>query len=100
MTYARRTDANHSTIAQTFERLGCKVHHTIGDWDITVTRMGVIKLVEIKDPSKPPSARKLTDRAQKMVDDGWPIRRVETTDDCLAVVAEIHAEAMRREGMT
>ena len=100
MTYARRTDANHSSIAETFERLGCKVHHTIGDWDITVSRMGVVKLIEIKNPAKPPSARKLTKRAQKLVDEGWPIRRVETTDDCLAVVAEIHAEAMRREGMT
>ena len=100
MTYARRTDANHSTIAQTFERLGCKVHHTIGDWDITVSRMGVIKLVEIKDPNQPPSKKKLTERAQKLVDDGWPIRRVETTDDCLAVVAEIHREALKREGMT
>jgi len=98
--YARRTDANHSAIAETFERLGCKVHHTIGDWDITVTRMGVVKLCEIKDPNKPPSATKLTKRAQKLLDEGWPIRRVENMDDCLAVVAEIYAEAIHKAGMT
>ena len=99
MTFARRTDANHSAIAQTFERLGCKVWHTVDAWDLTITRMGIVKLVEIKDPSKPPSARKLTDRAQKLVNEGWPIRKVETMDDCLQVVAEIHAEALQREGI-
>ena len=96
---AKRTDSNHQTIAQTFERLGCKVHHYLGDWDLTITRMGVVKLIEVKDPAKSPSATKLTKRAQRLVDEGWPIRRVETVDDCMAVVAEIHQEALRREGM-
>jgi len=96
---ARRTDANHGLIADYFERLGCMVYHNVDAWDITVTRMGVVKLVEVKDPAKPLSARKLTDRAQKLVDEGWPIRRCETLEDVMGVVNEIHAEAMHREGM-
>lgn len=94
---ARRTDANHQTIAGYFERLGCLVHHSIDCWDLTVARMGVCKLIEIKDPDKPPSKKKLTTREQKFIDAGWPIKRVETMDDCLKVVAEMRDEAMRRD---
>jgi hypothetical protein len=97
---ARRPDANHSTIAGYFERAGCKVFHTYDAWDITVTRMGVVKLVEIKDPEKAKSRTRLTPRAQKLVDEGWPIRRCETLDDVLGIVNEMYAEALHREGMT
>lgn len=92
MTFARRVDANHAEIAGYFERLGCKVHHTIGDWDLTVTRMGVVKLIEIKNAKKPPSKKRLTKRARKLVDEGWPIRRVETMEDVLKVANEMKEE--------
>lgn len=90
---ARRTDANHQTIAGYFERLGCFVHSTNGDWDLTVSKFGTVKLIEIKDPNKPPSATRLTERSQKLVNAGLPIVRVETMDDVIAVV-----RSMRRGG--
>lgn len=92
MAFARRVDANHGEIAGYFERLGCKVHHTIGDWDLTVCRMGVVKLIEVKNSKKPPSKKRLTKRAQRLVDEGWPIRLVETIDDVLKVIDEMMEE--------
>ena len=86
---ARKVDANHQAIAEAFLRLGCLVHHTIGDWDLTVAYHGVVRLIEVKDPKKPPSKRRLTPRSQSLVDAGWPIHRVETVDDVLSLVQRL-----------
>ena len=94
----RRTDANHAVIAGYFERLGALVHKTnISGWDLTVSKFGAIALIEVKDPAKPPSARKLTPTSQKMVEDGWPIREVRTLDHVMAVVEELRKQGMRRD---
>ena len=87
MTFARKVDANHKAIAEAFRRCGCLVHHTIGDWDLTVSKCKVIALIEVKDGKKSPSRRRLTPRSQRLIDEGWPIHRVETIDDVLAVCA-------------
>lgn len=64
---AKRTDANHAAIVKAFRALGCSVASTagIGDGfpDLVVSRHkdGPAWLVEVKDGSKPPSARKLTE---------------------------------------
>lgn len=59
-----RTDANHTDIVQAFRRLGCTVLDLSrlgsGCPDALVGIRGRNYLVEIKDGSKPPSARKLT----------------------------------------
>lgn len=62
---ARRVDANLTTIVKAYRKLGCKVHVTNGDWDLTVQYGGVTDLVEVKDGDKPPSARKLTEHEEK-----------------------------------
>ena len=65
---ARRTDSNHSEIAEAFEKAGFSVHRTNGDWDLTVGLGGINLLIEIKDGKKSPSRQKLTEREQKFHD--------------------------------
>lgn len=59
-----RTDANHAEIVAALRALGCSVVSTagVGDGfpDLAVGYRGETYLVEVKDGSKPPSARLLT----------------------------------------
>jgi len=61
---AARIDANQPIIVKAFRDLGWTVAHThtvgAGFPDIVCSKSGTTILVEIKDGSKPPSARKLT----------------------------------------
>ena len=100
MTFARKVDANHKAIAEAFRRCGCLVHHTIGDWDLTVSKFKMVALIEVKDGNKSPSRRKLTPRSQKLIDEGWPIHRVESLDDVLMVCALLRQAAMAQSGET
>lgn len=65
MRFARRTDANLKAIVAAYRQLGCRVDVTNDKWDLTVQWGGVTDLVEVKDGSKPPSARKLTKAEEK-----------------------------------
>ena len=87
MTFARRVDDNTKAITEAFRRCGCLVHCTNGDWDLSVSKFGQVVLIEVKDGKKSPSRRRLTPRSQKLIDEGWPIHKVETLDDVLAVCA-------------
>jgi hypothetical protein len=64
MRRASRTDSNQAEIVEEFRRLGCSVAHThqIGHGfpDIVVGKNRRTILIEIKDGSKPLSARCLT----------------------------------------
>ena len=80
-TYKR--DANHKALSADFERLGWKVHHTNGDWDATICKRDVVRLIEYKDPKSPNLKRK--NRGDKLKADGWPIIRVLTQDDVIKV---------------
>jgi hypothetical protein len=61
----RKVDDNHAEIVATFRRLGYSVRSTAtlgkGFPDIIAGKWGHNYLCEIKDGSKPPSARKLTE---------------------------------------
>lgn len=65
-----RTDKNQGEIVKTFRSLGCSVQHlhTVGKGcpDVLIGYRGVNLLVEIKDGSLTPSAKKLTSDEQ-----GW-----------------------------
>lgn len=65
---ARRTDSNHTEIAEAFEKLGFSVDKTNDLWDLTIGYGGLTLLVEVKDGKKPPSKRRLTARAKKFHD--------------------------------
>lgn len=87
---AARKDANHNDIQDAFVRLGWSVADTsrLGDGfpDLVAAKHGETVLVEVKDGSKPPSARKLTDDelAFKGRWQGW-YAEVTNMDDVLAL---------------
>jgi hypothetical protein len=64
MGYAKRVDANQAAIVEALKRLGWHVHDTSrlggGFVDLVIARRGVLRLVEVKDGSKPPSAQAFT----------------------------------------
>ncbi len=77
MRRAARTDANQSAVADAFRRLGCSVLSLasmgkgVPDLLCANARLGSF-LVEVKDGSKPPSERKLTDD-QIAFHRTWPV---------------------------
>jgi Holliday junction resolvase len=95
---AGRVDANQNEIVAVFRQLGCSVAITSnvrgGFPDIVVGVNGLNLLVEIKDGSKVPSARKLTDDEQRF-HDNWKGRAVvvESVDDVVALVNGIQRKA-------
>ncbi len=70
---AAKIDANHAEIVGAFRKFGCSVlllHHVgNGCPDICVGKNRKTVLVEIKDGSKPPSARELTKDERKFHDE-------------------------------
>lgn len=67
MAYARRVDANHAAILDALKKCGWYVKDTSAVpafFDAVVGRAGVVHFLELKDGSKPPSKRALTE-AQK-----------------------------------
>ena len=90
---ARRTDGNHSEIAEAFEKAGCSVHRTNGDWDLTVGYGGLTLLIEVKDGKKPPSARKLTPNEKKF-HNTWTggIYLITCTADVLSAIKTMKAD--------
>lgn len=74
MRRAARRDANHGSVKEYLRNHGWSVLDIAdaGDGvpDLAVSRGNFAALVEIKDGSKPPSARKLTPKEQQ-VKDNW-----------------------------
>ena len=72
MRRAARVDSNHVEIRNAFRKFGCWVAdiHDIGkglpDLLIAVPPAWSLALIEIKDGSKPPSQRKLTEQESKL----------------------------------
>ena len=89
MSWAKRKDANHNEIAETFEALGWLTFDTsmVPKWvDMTVqgkypwSHTIETLLIEVKDGSKPPSKRKLTDD-QIPLHQKWNIHIIESVKD-------------------
>ena len=90
MRRAAKKDANHAEIVKAFEKMGCSVidvSATPCGLDILVGYGGLCMPVEIKDGSKPPSARKLTPNEAK-IHARWTggARLVKDFDDVVATV--------------
>jgi hypothetical protein len=91
---ASKIDANQPDIVDLFRRLGWSVlliHQIKNACDIMVARDGITIAVEIKDGTKPPSARKLTE-GERTFKEGWNGHwaLVESTDD----VINLHMQTM------
>lgn len=86
----KRTDGNQTEIVKALRSLGFSVAITSmlgkGFPDIVVGKNGKNYLFELKDPSKPPSGRKLTEDEQLFFD-RWrgQINKVETIDEILEI---------------
>ena len=82
--HARRIDSNQRDVVACLEALGATVHSTAalgnGFPDLLVLHRGVLRLVEVKDGRKPPSARKLTP-AEVAFARRFPVFLVECPED-------------------
>ena len=94
MRRAAKIDANQPQIVQLLRRLGCSVCVTSqvggGFPDLVASISGVNVLVEVKDGSKPPSARRLTPEQVRFHEawSGW-IAVVSSESEVEALVAEM-----------
>lgn len=85
----KRVDRNHWEICAALRELGWAVFSTAsvgnGFPDLVAARRGVLKLIEVKDGTKPASARKLTDDEAiyhaMMAAAGCPVVIVESLED-------------------
>lgn len=93
MRYAKRTDANQSGIVSALRAIGVGVYVASsagnGLADLVCAYRGILYLLEVKDGSKPPSARKLTVEQVRLHDmlrqHGVKVHVVTSEDDALAV---------------
>ena len=90
MRRAARRDDNEKQIIDALRRCGAYVKsiNNDGTFDLLVAYRNRTLLLEVKDGSKPPSARKLTDAEQKFHDE-WPndnLHIVTCVDDALALL--------------
>lgn len=88
-----RRDDNEGAIIDAFESCGCQVWQLGEDGpadlivDIGASALHHrLRLVEVKDPAKPPSKRRLTP-TQKTTHATWPIHVVHDFVDVLAIVS-------------
>lgn len=86
-----KLDGNQGEIVKALRQAGCFVQSlaAIGNGcpDLLVARCGVIKLMELKDPSQPPSKQRLTrDEALWMANCKCEVNIVKTVDEALAVM--------------
>jgi len=92
---AARKDGNHDEIREEFRRLGCIVHDTLGDWDLTVEKHTLTCLVEVKDPLSAYGRKGLNPRQKKIPLYRWVIETKDNVGQCVAHLDAI-AEAIRR----
>ena len=99
MKYAARIDANQPQIVAALRKLGATVLHlhTIGKGapDILIGYRGKNALAELKDGTKPPSARQLTDD-EKRFHAEWrgQVAIIESVDEAIAFMANANWEEM------
>ena len=84
--FANRRDANEGEIVRALEAIGCTVHR-MNDWDLVVGYRQRNVILEVKDGSKPASARKLTPN-QMIFQAGWRGQYdvVTSVDEAIAAV--------------
>lgn len=88
---AAKVDRNHAEIVDALRKVGCAVQSLApigkGCPDVLVSRSGCMWLMEIKDGSKPPSGRRLTDdQVRWHTAWGAPVYVVASVEQALEVV--------------
>lgn len=93
--YARRTDDNHAAVVDALRKAGAVVRSLakVGDGcpDLLVGYRGRTLLLEVKDGSKPPSARRLTADEERFFDEwtGGPLAIVESPELAVDVLTGV-----------
>jgi hypothetical protein len=90
----RKVDANQPDIVQTFRAMGCEVWITSemgrGAPDLVIRKGSEVRLIEVKDGSKAPSARKLTKDEEEFQNKWEPVYAViETQEQAHQLVADM-----------
>lgn len=91
---AKKIDTNQPALVEQMRKLGMSVFVTSmvgnGFVDVVAGYRGINHLFEIKDPSKPPSKRKLTPD-EEIFHNTWKgkVHKVETIDDVLSIVNQL-----------
>ena len=98
-----RRDANHAEICGYLRDIGFsvfEVHMVAGGLDIVVGLGGIDVRCEIKDGSKPPSARRLTEAEEETMREwrGRPPVILMSLTDCDALRQELMSESIDRSG--
>jgi hypothetical protein len=95
-TRARRIDANHREVLDALRSVGAAIldtHAIPGGLDCVVGYRGIVRLLEIKDGRKPPSARRLTaaeaDTIGRFTSVGCPVHVVTSVDDALTAIGAL-----------
>lgn len=85
--YGKHVDANQLEIVKALEAIGCTVKEIGWPVDLLVGYHFHNFLIEVKDPNKPPSERKLSDE-QVIFFNEWrgQKRKVETVDEAIQLV--------------
>ena len=92
---AARVDGNHADVVKALRKAGCLAYSTAplghGFPDVCVWSpyTKAIHLLEVKDGSKPPSARELTPDERAFADAGWPVVVVLNEVDALVAVGAV-----------
>ena len=91
MRRAAKVDSNQADIVDALRKIGAKVHpmHAMGGGfpDLLVSWRGMLTLLECKDGSKPPSARKLTPAQVKWHTEwGDVVRVVSSVEEAIEAV--------------
>lgn len=90
----KRVDANTTQIVDALRKVGAVWISTTGDpsigFDGIACKAGRTWLIEVKDGSRPPSARRLTDneskRAYQLANVGVTVHVVNNTDEALRLI--------------
>jgi hypothetical protein len=97
MRRAAKTDRNQTAIVDALREAGCRVQSLAvvgqGCPDLLVGHRGNLCLLEVKDGTKTPSARKLTPEQEEWhrAWSGYPVHVVETTMAALIAVGVVRA---------
>ena len=90
--HATRRDANEKEIVSALESIGCTVYRLDAPVDLLVGYRARNILIEVKDGSKMPSQRKLT-QAQRDFFKDWKgqVRQVESVDEAIKCVTQCYS---------
>jgi isopropylmalate/homocitrate/citramalate synthase len=89
--YGKHVDENQLEIVHALEAIGCDVLEVGWPVDLLVGYRARNFLIEVKDPNKVPSARKLTDEQDEFFKQ-WrgQVRKVETAEEAIQLVTEAY----------